>query len=459
MRFLFLLLCFPWFAYSQLEKDKLPILEISKNQRYLQTKDSQPFFWLGDTAWLLFSKLSREEAEFYLDDRVKKGFNVVQVMVLHELGVQNYYGDLALINENLAMPNATPGDDWNDPKAYDYWDHVDFIVDLAESKGLYIAMVPVWGSNLKTGKVTLDNAVQYADWLSKRYGKKSNIIWLNGGDTKGNEHLKIWNAIGTTLKRNTPDKLVTFHPFGRMKSSTWFHGESWLDFNMFQSGHRRYDQEEPEWGHGQDSYKYVIEDLALLPKKPTIDGEPAYENIPQGLHDPSEPYWQTDDVRRYAYWSVFAGGFGFTYGHNAVMQMHKPGDTSPAFGVKEYWKEALDAKGSLQMQFLKKLILSKPFFERIPDQSLIAGDNGTQYDYQIATRGKDYAFIYVYKGQEIEVIMGKIEGAQVKASWYNPRNGESKEIGVYKNKGIQMFNPPGAVEDGNDWVLVLEKSR
>lgn len=61
----------------------------------------------------------------------------------------------------------------------------------------------------------------------------------------------------------------------------------------------------------------------MKPTKPVIDGEPSYENIPQGLHDPKEVLWKACDVRRYAYWSVFAGAFGHTYGNNSIMQMKK----------------------------------------------------------------------------------------------------------------------------------------
>ena len=85
------------------------------------------------------------------------------------------------------------------------------------------------------------------------------------------------------------DSLVTFHPFGRTQSSTWFHQEPWLDFNMFQSGHRRYDQDDTPEPKGEDNWRYVAEDLEREPLKPTIDGEPSYEGIPQGLHDPAEP--------------------------------------------------------------------------------------------------------------------------------------------------------------------------
>ena len=442
-----------------LQKEKaeqLPLLKISENNRFIQTERGDPFFWLGDTGWLLFSKLDREEVAKYLDDRQEKGFNVIQVMVLHSLKITNVFGDSALINGDVSKPRITEGNAIEDPDAYDYWDHMDYIIQSAEERGIYMALVPVWGSNVRANLITEEKASNYATWLSKRYADRPNIIWLNGGDTKGDDHTTIWETIGQRIRENASRHLITFHPFGRTKSSMWFHKANWLDFNMFQSGHRRYDQDDSEFAYGQDNWKYVRDDYALTPIKPTLDGEPSYEGIPQGLHDPSEPFWNADDVRRYAYWSVFAGACGFTYGHSAVMQMHRPADTSPSYGVREYWTEAINAPGAQQMKHLKALILSKPYFERIPDQSLIASEQGEKYDYQIATRGNDYAFIYTYNGREIQVAMGKISGSQATASWYDPRNSQSSPIGDFENKGIQNFDPPGEVKDGNDWILVLE---
>jgi hypothetical protein len=65
----------------------MPVLKIAANHRYFMA-DGKPFFWLGDTGWLLFSKLNREEAEQYLDTRSKQGFNVIQVMVVHSIKKQ-----------------------------------------------------------------------------------------------------------------------------------------------------------------------------------------------------------------------------------------------------------------------------------------------------------------------------------------------------------------------------------
>jgi hypothetical protein len=421
-------------------------LVVSENGRFLQHENGQPFFWLGDTAWLLFQKLSRPEVETYLEDRRRKGFNVIQVMVLHELPEVNVYGDTALVNNDPALPLTTPGSTPEVESEYDYWDHIDFVIDKAAQKGLYIAMVPAWGSIAKAGLLTVHNARLYAQWLAKRYGNKPNIIWINGGDIRGDSYTDVWQTLGTTLHQMDPNHLVTFHPFGRTQSSTWFHNEDWLDFNMFQSGHRRYDQlrptDEPATWKGEDNWKYVREDSAKRPSKPTIDGEPSYENIPQGLHDPNEPYWQARDARRYAYWSV--------------MQRHKPNSGKGDYGVRNYWYEAINDPGAGQMQHLKALMLSRPFFERVFDPSLIAGNNGTAYDYVIATRGTSYAFIYTYTGRAFDVALGKITGEKIKAWWYNPRDGSAKLLGHFENKGVRHFDPPGQKKDGNDWVLVLD---
>jgi len=432
-------------------------LKISANHRYFTTSDGKPFFWLGDTGWLLFEKLTREEAEKYLEDRRQKGFNVIQVMVLHDIGIKDAYGDSALINRNVATPRVVAGNSLAD-KTYDYWDHVDYIVNLAASKGIYIAMVPVWGSVVKARKVNQTQARVYATFLAKRYRDKPNVIWMNGGDIPGSDSIKVWKTIGATLHQFDPGHLITFHPRGRTQSSIWFHSEPWLSFNSFQSGHRNYKQDtsKNDFKYGEDNWKYVNSDYKKLPVKPTLDAEPSYEGIPQGLHDTTEVRWTAADVRRYAYWSVFAGGAGYTYGDNSVMQMHLQSDKGSAYGAKAYWFDAINDPGSSQMINIKKLVLSRPYFERVPDQTLIAGKQGAKYNYLVATRGKNYAFIYTYNGRNMLIAMGKIAGEKVKASWFDPRTGVTQVIGSFVNNGTHEFNPPGEVKDGNDWVLILD---
>lgn len=453
---LFLLLLYSS-CHSPTRKNLLPALRVSENKRFLATETGDPFFWLGDTGWLLFSKLTREEAEKYFEDRHRKGFNVIQAMVLHDVkNAVNVYGDSALINGNIARPLTTPGNSPDDPAQYDYWDHVDYLISLAQENGLYMALVPVWGSNIRNGSVTREQAAKYAAWLAERYKNCTNVIWINGGDVKGNDSTAIWDTIGTVIRRISSGQLITFHPYGRTQSSMWFQNAAWLDFNMFQSGHRRYDQDTVGLCYGEDNWRYVADDYSKIPIKPTLDGEPSYEGIPQGLHDTTQPRWTAWDVRRYAYWSVFAGAYGFTYGDNAVMQFHKPGDKNPAYGVKETWEEALNDPGATQMRYLRQLMLSRSYFDRVPAQNLIADKQGERYDYLISTRGIHYAFIYTCNGRTMDIDLRKMYQRRVKASWYNPRNGRYTKIGTIKPWGIKTFDPPGEKGDGNDWVLVLD---
>ena len=55
---------------------------MSENGRYLVHADGKPFFWLGDTAWLLSQMTTREDADLYLKTRAQQGFTVIQAAVV-----------------------------------------------------------------------------------------------------------------------------------------------------------------------------------------------------------------------------------------------------------------------------------------------------------------------------------------------------------------------------------------
>jgi Protein of unknown function (DUF4038)/Putative collagen-binding domain of a collagenase len=435
-------------------------LKISANKRYFQTADGKPFFWLGETAWLLFVKCNRKDVKLYLDTRKQQGFNVIQAMLLHDFNnTRNVHGDWALKNFDVSTPAITPGSNAANAAEYDYWDNVDYIIDEAARRGMYMALVPTWGSNVKSGKINEQQAEAYAKFLAKRYKNKTNIIWLNGGDINGKDGYAVWEKLGSTIKNFDGNHLMTFHPRGRTSSTDWFHQSLWLDFNMFQSGHKSYTQDTAakERRHfGEDNWKFVEEDYAMEPVKPTLDGEPSYEDIPYGLHDTLSGYWNAADIRRYAYWNVFAGGAGFTYGHNAVMQFYEPGDTGISFFPRQNWKMGLNAEAATQMKYLKKLMQSYSYFDRVPAQELVYA-NGEKYERVLATKGKNYALFYVYDGKEFRADTQWLKFIAAKGSWFNPRTGLREKIAAFKNKGVIDFNPPGKKQNGNDWVLILEK--
>lgn len=426
-------------------------LKVSDNGTYLCHTNGKPFFWLGDTGWLLPERLDQAEAAYYLNGAREAGFNVVQVQTINGVPATNIYGQLSHI------------DGWDfseiDRKGvYGYWDHVDYIVKVAEGYGIYIGMVPIWGGLVKSGAMDVEQAKAYGTFLGERYKDHPNIVWLIGGDLRGDIKTEVWEALANSIKAVDKNHLMTYHPFGRTSSIMWFHDAPWLDFNMFQSGHRRYDQikgdgdDLAQASQTEDNWRYVEAGLARTPRKPIIDGEPSYEEIPQGLHDPSQPWWKAPDARRYAYWAVFAGAFGHTYGNNAVMQMRKPG-YGAAYGCKKTWYEGMEDPGYNQMKHLKNLILTFPFFERVPDQSIIAGENGTRYDRLIATRGNDYMLVYNYTNRPMSIDLTRISGKKKNAWWYSPVDGSLSYIGEFDSK-ITPFQYDGGHGAGYDMVLI-----
>ena len=438
----------------------IPRLKVSDNHRFLVKEDGTPFFYLGDTAWELFHRLNREEADRYLENRAKKGFTVIQAVALAEidgLNSPNAYGHRPLIDNDPTKPDVKDG------AANDYWDQVDYIVDKANSLGLFIGFLPTWGDkwNKKSGaggSFTPDSAATYGEWLGRRYKDKA-IIWILGGDrpVQNDEHRAILRAMaGGLAKGDGGAHLKTFHPPGGNGSSTWWHNDDWLDFNMRQNGHGA------EFTGG---YFKTREDYDKTPVKPVLDGEPIYEDHPVSFDAKKFGHSTAADVRRPLYWDLFSGACGHTYGHHSVWQMWAP-PRGPINNPLMPWFEAIDQPGAGQMQHGKNLLLSRPFLTRIPDDSVIVTDRvptsvpgAGRYRF-VATRDESgsYAMVYAPISRKFKVRMDKITGATVKAWWFNPRTGEATAIGAFPNSGEREFLPPDAGEQ-LDWVLVLDDTK
>ncbi|WP_219838260.1 glycoside hydrolase family 140 protein [Paenibacillus sp. R14(2021)] len=425
-------------------------LRVSGNKRYLVQEDGTPFFWLGDTAWELFHKLSREEADHYLRTRAEQRFNVVQAVALSEfdgVATGSHYGRRPLKQNALGLYDpALPDVDADD----NYWTHVDYIVDRAAEYGLYIAFLPTWGDKYNKelfGKgpeiFNGDNARVYGRWLGERYGSRSNIIWVLGGDRSliTRNHFEVNNSLAAGIREAVGDlQLITFHPSGNTSSSRHMHDEPWLDFNMIQSGHHE---------QVRENYKHVSADYGRLPVKPTLDAEPCYEDHPVNFN-PLKGYFDQADVRQGAYYAVFSGAFGHTYGHHSIWSM----TTEPAPYFIMTWQDALHRPGASQMWHIRQLIEDRSFLDRVPDQSLIASQfEGANY--MVATRGEHYGLIYSPNGIPFRASLGKWTGDVVHASWFDPRTGEYSRIGEFPNSGEAAFTPPSSGR-GSDWVLVLQ---
>lgn len=430
-------------------------LGISENGKYF-TEGDKPFFWLGDTAWLMLQKLTEEEVYVYLRNRKELSYNVIQTVLAHSLPGRKMLGSLADGMKDVTKP--------------DYWEFCDRIFRMAEEMGVYLGVLPSWGSLVKEGILDAETMEEYAHFLGKRFKEYKNVIWILGGDVRGDvrgeESIEVFRNAARILKQYNPERLVGFHPFGRTSSSQWFSGEDWLDFHMFQSGHRRYDQEQlGEWDdnapkeefYGEDSWKYVLQNSRLGETKPILDGEPSYEGIPQGLHNPRNSYWEEWDARRYAYWAVFAGAAGHTYGNNAIMQFHHDMAVPGSYGVREVWKDALHYPGAAQIRHLKELVLSVDFVNGKPAEELLLFGQKERYHRIAVYAGAEYILCYDYMGDEFALKLSGYEQLELDAYWMNPQDGSYSFIETVSGKDKWMASPLRRKGMGNDWVLVMKK--
>jgi hypothetical protein len=160
-------------------------------------------------------------------------------------------------------------------------------------------------------------------------------------------------------------------------------------------------------------------------------------------------------VRKQVYRSVFAGACGVTYGHNSVWGFAgvRNHSTPP---VDRDWIDGLQRPAGRQMQFLRDLIESRPFFGRMPDMALILGDSGVGGRHMAATRDRDgsYAFVFLPESdQAVTLDLASFAGKQLRAWWYDPRAGIGTPAGNFLGGAKREFRSPPY---GPDWVLVLD---
>jgi hypothetical protein len=419
-------------------------LRITSNGRFLAWDDGTPFFLLADTAWEIFHRLSLDEARHYLETRAQQEFTVVMGVALAEfdgLGEPNRNGDLPLHDQDPTRPNEK------------YFAHVDAVLDVAEQLGLFFGLLPTWGDKVNKAwgvgpqVLTPENARVYGEFLGRRYAARERLIWINGGDRvmETPAQKDAFRNLAAGLRAGDGGRhLITFHPQGGHSSSEDFHAESWLDFNMIQSGHG---------ARGNDNAALVDKDLAHMPPKPTLDAEPNYENHAINWKADTSRF-RDSDVRIASYRSVFAGACGVAYGCQDVWQFFDSSRHAAIAYADTPWQEALQFSGAWQMRHLKTLLTSRPFITGKPAQSrLISGGERVR-----VTTGDGYLLAYAPEGETVTLDLDGLGFDGARIGWFDPRTGLTLPAGEAAVRGKARFAPPTSGRH-NDWVLCLDKAQ
>jgi len=426
-------------------------LRVSENGRYLVQPDGKPFFWLGDTAWLISQMTRREDVDLYLRTRAEQGFTVIQAgVVMGEERVggtlrPNLYGDLAFSDGNPARPLVTPGSDPEKPAQYDYWDHVDYIVERAEAHGLTLGLLPLFVGWRGDGYNYLkpENAYDYGLFLGKRYRDQSHVVWILGGDNTPDTEAKqeVWHemakgvTVGVAGREDYSRTLMTYHINGGNSSSQWFHKAPWLDFNMIQI-----------WGNEKQIYPKIAQDYQLTPVKPTGLGEGSYEDGPQYSTRPIDAL----KIRKQAYWSYLSGGY-HTYGNTNTWNFgsYEPEGT-------QNWKQALHSPGARDLSVLAELFHSIDWWKLVPDPAIFASGTASGETRNAAMRSTagDCLLLYFSSRVTASVRLDAISAAKTtSATWIDPRTGKQSSAGEFPTTETSSFTTP---KDWPDALLLIE---
>ena len=408
--------------------------------RYLVDQNGTPFLMVGDSPQSLIVNLSEADADFYLADRQKAGFNTLWIDLLT---VEYTGGRSDGSTYDGILPFTTPGDLSTPNEAY--FARADDMIRLAANHGLVVLLDPIetggWLGVL--GANGVDKARAYGRYLGNRYRNFDNIVWISGND------FQTWADAGD-------DAVVQAVALGIADVDTRHIQTVELNYNVSAS------LDDSTWAPivkldaaytYSPTYAEVLAEYNRLNHMPVFMVEANYEF--ENLHgDAGTP----DILRRQEYWALLSGAAGQLYGNHYT------------WPFLANWRNHLDTIGSIQMGYLKSLFASRPWYNLVPDQTHTAVTQGygtytaggylSDSDYAAVARTPDGKLLMAYlpTARTVTVDMTRMSGP-ARARWFDPTDGTYATIAgsPFANTGARQFVSPGSNNDGDqDWVLVLE---
>lgn len=418
-------------------------LKVSGNKHYLvDASTGKPVFLLATTLWNINS-LTYPEIDTLLQSVAANGFNAIMFALdfYPQADEQNIYGEKAYIGPDKTDLNPA------------YFTYCDRIVEQCTRYGIYPMIYTMW-SGKNSGIMntyTADKLYTLGKKIGAKYKHSKNVILVVGGESSPPYiDSVLGNAMGRGLKEGCGgNNLITVHPCSPHSNSEYYAKADWLDLYMSQGKSNM-------GGLTFDLTKAVTKDYALIPEKPTMVAEHRYES--GTLEDPVIQ-------RRSLYLSVFAGGFGYAYGHNALWQMtphtaQKWMLNSWKSGVTD-WKQALNTTAQQQLQYIKTLLYAFPYLSRVPDQSLLltAQADGVRNKVEVMRDGETgkknatYIMAYVSSAQPLSIKTDVICSEKLNAYWFDPCTGAIELVAKgFDNQGTYHSD---AKTGGSDLVLVI----
>ena len=175
------------------------------------------------------------------------------------------------------------------------------------------------------------------------------------------------------------------------------------------------------------------------------------------IHTPEISLFTDYNVRKNAYWSVFEGASGYTYGANDIWQFSAEDrrESTVSNWPMRSWKEALYLSGACQLRYLKKLMMEFDEGGKMtaPELLLEQEKNGLQEKIVVCRNNDTKIFAYTPVEQKFTVDTSLLESKTIVYRWYDPKNGEKSASETAENTGMLCVQSP----IGLDYVLIVEK--
>jgi hypothetical protein len=426
-------------------------LRATSDRRHLEHADGTPFFWLGDTWWMGLTNRLHWPHEFkrLAEDRVEKGFNVVQI-------VAGLYPDMGAFDPRGANEAGFP---WEADYARirpEYFDEADRRLKHLVECGLTPCILGAWGYYLPW--MGVEKMKRHWRYLIARYASWP-VVWCAAGEANmpwylaegfpydDREQVHGWTEVLRHIRSTDPfRRLSTIHP-ATLNGNSARHAtddESLLDFDMLQTPHG-------QAGAVPVTVKAVWESFAASPRMPVINGEAAYEM----LFDSLPTRW----TRTMCWLCLMNGAAGHTYGANGIWQCNRreqPHGASPtgrSWGEIP-WDDAMKLPGSSQMAEGKRFLETFDWTRLEPHPEWACYEDGSE-GVQAAGVG---GVRLVYAVDPLPVVVKGLEPGHSYSAQYQDPAFEAfypdPVVEVDRSGNWICPPPPGAEED---WLLVVKE--
>jgi len=423
-------------------------LKLSATRKYLTDSKNKPFLIKEISAWGLIQALSEPDEAAFIDSVKAKGFNTLLVSII------SY--DTRFAGDPPDWQGIPPFNIKWDFSSYNtvYFEHAARFLRMAEDKGMLVLLVPCylgykgdknqgWWDELLSPANNTAKSRNYGQFLGQRYKDFNNIIWVAGGDNKGDSALYgHMDYIIQGIKEFDKRHLWTGH-FESAQGSNWpsenYFYRKYIDLDGL------YDFTESALGKDTPQYKTELEHFGK--SRMIFQLDQSYEHdIPHGP-DNEDPQW----IRRKNYDGLLSGCAGTSF---------CPGQKDNPEYVLKNWRPLMNTEGMQQMLYCFKVFDSRAWEQLVPDvgDKIIIDGRGRygSINYVCAAITPDHSTFMAYlpAGGSLTLDLSPFEVRKVRAWWYDPRNGKVHLIGVFATNEIRRLSRP----TDEDWLLVIDNA-